>query len=248
MESINDFESFENYINELGEEYELIDKDIPIKVQMEYFKTAQKAFEKFDSFEENEFNIKLDEWIEELYNKEAPLDKKKELLVILASLEEVNAYNAIKEFEKTAEGEVKHWAKLALQQSKLTLENSFLDKKKVLIASGLGGKGDKLRYFIVLIKRSPETFTETEKMVVKNELSIALHENNGELEKIYFDDYFVSALVLYDIKKNIIDLLNETIVAINEYGDFIREQFLVTNVKVIPKEEIKETVAKIFKS
>ncbi len=246
MDSIESFEEFRNYINELNDDFEIIDPSIPIKTQLEYFRVAKNLLDNFSANNEGDLKSSLKSLIEDLFSDNIPVDEKKRILVLLASIEEVEAYNAIKKYAETAPEELTSWVKLAQQQSKLTLENSFLDKKKVLIASGLGGKDDKLRFFVVFIKKEQTPFTDTEKLVVKNELSIALKENNGELEKLYFGDYFVSALILYDIRENVLDLLREVINNTNEYGDFIREEFLVTNVKILPEEEIKKTVDKIF--
>ncbi len=39
---------------------------------------------------------------------------------------------------------------LAFQENKMLLESSLLDENQILISTGLGGKGMKLRYFTVM--------------------------------------------------------------------------------------------------
>ncbi len=82
------------------------------------------------------------------------LQVKKEILARLATIEKVECYRVIEAFLEIAEEDLHDWALLALNESRMLLESKILDENQVFISTGLGGKEEKLRYFVALMSRT----------------------------------------------------------------------------------------------
>ncbi len=90
-------------------------------------------------------------------------------MVQLAAHDDVEAFRIIERFHKSSEGVLHDWAVLSLQESRMILQSSLLGEQQVFISTGLGGKGQKIRYFIVLMKKDQDTpFNDTQKKTSKN--------------------------------------------------------------------------------
>ena len=70
----------------------------------------------------------------------------------------MECYRAIESFLEIAEEILHDWAVLALNESRMLLESKFLDESQVFISTGLGGKEEKFRYFVVLMTRIEHGF------------------------------------------------------------------------------------------
>jgi hypothetical protein len=110
----------------------------------------------------------------------------------------------------------------------------------VLITTGLGGKGLNVRYFIVLFTPDGENLSKIQKDIIKKELSFYLPQHNAILEDIEFNECFASILAMIPLKVNLNDLFNKVIQECNQIGDFLYNDFIITNVKALNPEEIKE--------
>ena len=116
--------------------------------------------------------------------QELTADQMKEKLAIIDSVE---AFRALENCNIVPQLELREWAILALQQSNMLIHSSLLDEQQVFISTGLGGKNDKLRYFLIF----PYKYTESEvnkiqKNSLKSELSFFLEKQEGIVEKIDF--------------------------------------------------------------
>jgi len=109
------------------------------------------------------------------------------MLVKLASINSVEAFRTIERYLKEPNHSLRDWAKLAFQESKLLLESKLLDENQVLISTGLGGKGMKLRYFTVILSDTGENLTKIQKKIINSELGSGLQiDGIGDL-KIGFE-------------------------------------------------------------
>ncbi len=66
----------------------------------------------------------------------------------------MECYRAIESFIEEAEEALGFLGILALNESRMLLESKILDENQVFISTGLGGKDEKLRYFVVLMSRT----------------------------------------------------------------------------------------------
>jgi len=123
----------------------IVEEQIDIEIQMEYFKVSRSIKET------NDAAIDVADK-EKLVDEAVSMEEKKQILSQLATLENVEAYRAIEAFYNAeTDPFMQSWSALALKESKMMLESSLLDEKQILISTGLGGKKSKLRYFIVFV-------------------------------------------------------------------------------------------------
>ena len=135
--------------------------------------------------------------------------------------------------------ELRDWGILALQESKMLLESKLLDENQVFISTGLGGKGDKLRYFIVLIGNKKQAFTRIEKKIIRNEFDYVLKKYASEVEKIRFSGFLSAITAVVPVKATIKKIFEEALYECNQFGGFLMENFIITNVKELSFKEIR---------
>jgi hypothetical protein len=232
----NIYDLINNYFD-IGEEgINIIEEQIDSDVQMEYFEYSKN---KESNRSEHEIILEKDL----IFDDSISIDQKKLLFVQLASLNNVEAYRTIEEYLKKPNVKLFEWAYLALQESRMLLESKLLEESKVLITTGLGGKGNKLRYFIVFFTDDGETFTNLQKEIINNELSFAFKSIGAEVEDIIFEDNFALVLSIVPIHIPVQKLFDSIISECNEFGGFLFKDYIITNLKVMSLDEIREFLA-----
>jgi len=222
--------------NNNPQSFNIVEEQIDIELQMSYFKRSKRLKKKA---------VKLAEIIEKvplLYLPEVRVEEKRDILIHLAAFEEVEAFRAVEAYWKVADGDVKPWASMAYRESKMLLESSLLDEKQILISTGLGGKGQKLRYFMVFINSQNNDFSETQQKVVKNELDYIFQKQEAEIESIIFDNQLIKVFSLIPIHIAVKDIVTAAVSECNQYGNFLSDNFLITNVKELENEEIFQII------
>jgi len=177
-----------------------------------------------------------------LYKDEVSNDQKKCILVKIAALGTVEAYRIIEKFLNGNPDVLKNWGILALQECRMLLESKLLDENHVLISTGLGGSGDKLRYFIVLFGSGKDAFSDLQKKIIRNEMEIGLKKHASELEELNFSGSLATILAMIPLKEIIKNIFSETIEECNQYGNFLLQDFIITNVKELSFDEIRDYV------
>jgi hypothetical protein len=232
MEGENIHNKIKELLGQLPDKLAIIEEPIPMETQILYFDSSKRFKNNFDKSEIlNSANL--------LALPEVPETEKKEILAKLASIDAPEAFRFIEKFHSTAENDLKDWAKLALLENRMLLESIFLDQNQILISSGLGGKENKLRYFIVVFLNDDFDFDETRKKVVNNEFEPVLSSLNCELEILKFYKYYLTLTVLIPLEVSIKNAFSRAISECNQYGEFLSENFIVTNVKVLSSSEIR---------
>ena len=234
MEGNNSLKKIQEAIDSLPDNFSILEEQIDVVLQLEYFELTKDKSNNtgIDNFEEAE---------QKLYDPEITESEKKQLLVRLAGHDKVEAFRIIERFQQQAEGMFRNWSILAIQESRMILQSSLLDEQQVFISTGLGGKGQNIRYFITLLNQDIENeFTDTQKRLIQTEFEYFLNQSNGELEEMNFDQGFASGLFLFPLKKNLQDIFRSFIDECNQYGNFIREDVIITNVKRLSIDEIKK--------
>lgn len=164
---------------------------------------------------------------------------KKEILARLASIENAECFRAIESYLEMADPALRDWALLALNESRMQLESKILEENQVFISTGLGGREQKLRYFVVLMARRNLDLTRTQQMVIKNEFEFTLKKYGAELEELHFSEYLATILLLLPMKHSLKTVFEEAIGECNKYGSFLMDEFIITNVKTLSFQEIK---------
>ncbi len=231
------FENIRRYIPD-PDKVKILEVIIDPEIQIEYFDFAQKVRK-----EENrqEFYKKKNL----LFEPDVPIDEKKKILVILPTSREIDDYKVLERYAQNPDPELKDWALLAYNESKNVLQNFLLDEDYTLISTGLGGKDNRWRFFVILIAKNKQKFTDLQKQVIKKEIEFAFKKYGCELEKIDFGDYFVKILGLFPIDNTIENLFDEVVFNINDLGGFLDENYIVTNVKEYNNEEVEKLISDV---
>lgn len=237
MEGENIYDKIREIFGESPGTLSILEEKVDIDLQMEYFEYSRSVKKDLDEEE-------VMKEMHELGNAEWSPEKKKNLLARLASVERVEAYRSIENFLKGENGKIRNWAILALQESRMLLESKLLDENQVFISTGLGGRGSKLRYFVVLIPREEKALTALQQKIVRNEFDICLKKWNAEIETLDFPGSYATLLVVVPLRVPLREVFQEAIRECNEYGNFLRSNFIVTNVRELGLEEIEDFLEK----
>lgn len=237
MEGENIYDKIQEIFGEVPGTFSILEEKIDIDLQMEYFEFSKSI--KKDLDEEMVMERR-----EQIFDFDKDERDRKSLFAMLASLEEVLAYRTIERYLKEGHQELRNWAILALQESRMLLESKLLEENQVFISTGLGGKGSKLRYFVVLIGRKKADFSDLQKKIIKNEFEDILIKCDAEIEKIEFMGQFATLVVMVPLKVALKDVFRSAIIECNQYGDFMKSNFIITNVKELNLAEIKDFLIK----
>lgn len=211
----------------------ILEQQIDMDLQVEYYDCSRKARDTVDE----EWAMDQAKYLQE---PGYSLQVKKEILARLASIERVECFRTIEAYLEMPDEGLHDWTVLALNESRMHLETRLLDENQVFISTGLGGKAEKLRYFVVLVSRTPKDLSPMQQKVVSNEFDYVLKRYDAELEEICFSEYMASMLLLLPMNHSLKAVFREAIDECNKYGDFLKDDFIVTNVKILSFEEIKD--------
>jgi hypothetical protein len=238
MEEENIYNDIQRIFDDLPENFNILEEQIDLEIQMKYFehsKEVKKNKSKKDYLAEGE----------KLFLSETEKNKKKEILIGLAGVDDVKAYRIIERFLKRSKKEMRSWAVLALQENRMLLQTSLLDEKQYFISTGLGGKDKKLRYYVVFIHRNPNSMLNpTQQKLLKDELIFGLKPADGVFETIDFSEGFSSSQVLLPVTSDIKQVFTNVVEECNQYGNYLEDDMIITNVKILSRSEILEIISK----
>jgi hypothetical protein len=118
----------------------------------------------------------------------------------------------------------------------------LLGENQVMILTGLGGKGLKLRYFTVLLTASGKAYSAFEKEILTKEIEFSIKKSKGDLEYIHFEEELCTILCVIPLQIPVQNLFHELIHECNHYGNFLNPDFMVTNVKILSNDHIRKLV------
>ncbi|MCU4175415.1 hypothetical protein [Carboxylicivirga sp. N1Y90] len=235
MNSLNAFDNMRKMVKRHSGNVSILEDEIDLQLQMQYFKESKVAKKDLKK------NVVLkDKGL--LFSDELGLEQKRVLLTQLASVNKVEALRAIEEYNKQPDESLEEWGKLAFQESKMLIESSLLDVPPLFISTGLGGKGNKLRYFIVVRAREGGYFSEVQENLVRSEFVFAFKKYNAELESIEFYGHLATITGLIPLEAGLKDLFTMIVKNCNELGNFLDSSFMVSNVKKLRLDEIEKAI------
>jgi len=241
MSQDNIFDKIQELLGSLQGNYNILEEQIDIDVQMEYFESSKGIKNSFDTAD-------TPEYLEDLFSGAKSVSEKKVLLSRLATVGQVEAYRAIEKYLSDPDPELKDWATLAMQESRMLLESSFLDENQVFISTGMGGKGNKLRYFVVFLAKGDKTLTAFNQKIFATEASYILKKCNSEIEVIQFSKKYATLKTIIPIEVQLYEIFEDIVAECNQFGDFLEMNFIVTNVKELTFEEIDDVILKSKKT
>ena len=71
-------------------------------------------------------------------------------------------------------------------------------------------------------------------------MNYILKKFDAEVEEIHFSEHLATVLLLIPLNHSLKELIEEAIDECNKYGQFLNDDFIVTNVKTLSFEEIKD--------
>lgn len=234
-ESENLYDKLKELMGNTPGKLSIMEDIVDVDLQVEYFEFSKKVSQEYDA------SWALDQ-AELLTDPDYPDAEKKRLLARLATIEEVKAFRYIESFAEEAPPSLKDWSLMALQESRMHLESHLLEENQVFISTGLGGKEDKLRYFVVLIARNREEFSEFQIEIIEKEFAYALKPFDVEVEEFNASGYLATFLLLLPIQHSVKEVFTRGIEECNQYGDFLRDNCIVTNVKKLSFGEIMDFI------
>jgi len=214
----------------------IMETSVPISVQTAYFKMSNSI-----RLEEHPFNLEL--WRKRLLSDEVDEDSKKRILVLLSGSKNIEAFRFLEAYSKTAKGVLAHWSALALLEARVQIESDILGERPVIVASGLGGKENKLRFFVVLATVGGADLTLYQERMLEKELSFYAKKQACEIEEIRIHSHFATVLVLLPVDiENPGLLFDKVIDECNAYGNFLRKDYVLTNIRILSDSEICRTL------
>ena len=226
----------QDFFSGVNQNFSLMEDPVDMHVQMNYFETSHRLREEFT---EQDMLARKDE----LFSSHLSVENKKTLLVQMASVPSPEIYRILESYSKAPDAELESWAKMALQENRLLLESHLLDDNQVFISTGLGGKGNKLRYFVVLFYREVNDLQPFQQKVVQDEMNYVLQRYQGELETLKFKNKYSTMRVVMPLSSDIAKTFSEGIEECNQFGNFLSSNFIVTNMKELSEEEINEALS-----
>ena len=197
MEEKQFYHNIQRVLENLPDNFSILEEQIDLDIQVKYFELANRVRSKKNA-------AKCFKNREELFLDDISEDRKREILLAIASIDDVKAFRTIEKFVGLAEGELKQWAVLAFQESRMLIQSSLLDEQQVFISTGLGGKGQKLRYYVVFINKNQNIIlTKTQQKLLKDELIYELNQHKGEFESMDFSEGFSTVLVMLPLQSDL---------------------------------------------
>ena len=239
------YNRFHQFLNEANGEFHILEHHVPLETQMEYYKISNRLrnimipLKSALSADEADYL----QFVSDLQNPETSKEEKKRILSILAVSKQIKAYRILEKYQQHPDKELTDWAYMALMESRMALESDLSDERMIYISTGLGGKGNRLRFYILLLSTTGNPFLDYQRQVIEREFAYAMSNEDGEIEQLTIRDNYVEILLLVPIHADIKRILTDIVHECNQFGDFISDIVTLTNVKKLSEKEI----AKILK-
>lgn len=242
MEKVEkNWKNINEFLSQAGPNLNILEEEIDVTVQKEYFELSGalgKHPRKYKTLCKTYV-----EQINNLFDENTDPATKKQMLVVLATIDDIAIYRSIESFSKQ-DTPLRSWAIIALQQSRMLIQSSLLDDPGIFISTGLGGQGRMLRYFCVYFNRHNEPLQEYQQQIVKNETETALRPLQGSIEQVDFYSGYSTLLLLLPIDSDLKSIFEGIISECNQYGNFLHENMIITNVKKLTEKEILQLLKK----
>lgn len=232
------FSKFRDSFSKIDGRFHVLEQRVPVELQMEYFKYSEQIRKERSELTD----IEYDTFIDTLNDEETSTEYKRYILSSLAVSHQVRAYRALEEYVTHSSEDVTDWAYMALMESRISLESELSDEKQVYISTGLGGRGEKLRFYMMFPARENVPFDQLQKQIIEREFAYYMEHDDCEIERLTIHDIYVEIVVLVPVRLNVKEVLDKIINECNLYGNFLYDTYTITNVKELTEEEVREVL------
>ncbi|HBA30330.1 MAG TPA: hypothetical protein DCZ45_07130, partial [Parabacteroides goldsteinii] len=210
------FKKFRDSFSKMDGHFHILEQRVPVELQMEYFKYSEQVRKERTKPDLNDMDYTA--FRESLSNPESTTDYKKYILSMLATSREVKAYRMLEDYVQHPDEDVSNWAYMALMESRISLESELSDEKQIYISTGLGGKGEKLRFYVLMLSRDRKPFQEYQRKVIEREFAYFLPKADCEIERLTIGEQYVELVFLIPLRADIKLTLERVINECNQYG------------------------------
>jgi hypothetical protein len=217
----------------------IIDEPIDLSTQEEYF-----SFSETIDFNNVDYEEVLTE-SDKLFDKHAPIESKKRILILLAHLGTAESCRILEKYLKISEGNLKDWTSLSLKECRTFLESVLLQDEGGLISTGLGGKGNKLRYYFIVRSKNGLPFSENHRNTLKRGFEIISDKYKSAIDEINFEATYAMIGILVPMDVAVGEVIEEGISECNKMSEFLLLDYYVTNVKKATRGEISNYLEEI---
>jgi hypothetical protein len=235
--SIDSFEKIYQSLSDLHGNIHILEATIPIERQKAFFSYAEIVKNSKDK------DGSIDEYIRKINSESIPLEDKKHAIVFLSVSADIKAFRALERYSQNPQKELNDWTLLALLQARMILENEFSDERQIFISTGLGGKGDKFRFFAFFKANELKPFSDYQKDLILKEMTYFFKKYHGQIEKIEIKNNYFTLLFLSGFEM-VRDIINNSVEECNKYGNFINNDFVVTNMRIFDGKDIQKELQK----
>lgn len=224
------FEHLMDLVNNDPKRFCVIETRVDVDTQLDYFQLSSKLRKSHTALSVPNLIAKLTEQSDE--------NEIRETLVYLAASGEVEAYRAIESYLETVPELLRPWTMLAYQEARLMLETSLLDESRVYISSPMGGKDYRLRYSLALVSVENHEMSAFQQELILKETQYLLSKSDAEFEDITHGNGYAIITCLIPIHLSINEVISPIVLEINQYGNFLEENFIITNEKPLSEADI----------
>ncbi|MDR0530279.1 hypothetical protein [Candidatus Azobacteroides pseudotrichonymphae] len=234
--NINVFEEIQQSLNGLQGNIHILEATIPIEQQKAFFNYAEIV-------RSSRREGVVEEYIKILNSEAVPLENKRYAMVFLSISADIKAFRALEKYNQSPQKELSNWASLALLQARMILENELSDEEQIFVSTGLGGKGDRFRFFAFLKSKDLIPFSNYQRNLIEKEMDFSVHKHYGEMEKMEIKSNYFTLLLLSTFKV-IRTTISSAVEECNKYGGFIDHDFVITNMEIFNEEDIQKELNK----
>jgi len=118
----------------------------------------------------------------------------REKLVRIAMRGDVEAFRFLQQIEKEIAQPLRGWARAALLQAQMQMENSLSDESIALVSTGLGGRDNLVRHLCFV--PSVEPLTEGKALFIRQEFETQAQADKGQIESFELQPNYVRMQIL----------------------------------------------------
>ena len=219
--------------------FSLMETAIELPVQEEYFNLSGSI-----DFDNVDYTDVLRE-SGQLFSENTPIETKKRMLILLAHLGTPESTRILERYLGISEGILRDWTLLSLKECRMFLESVLLKEESGFVSTGLGGKGNKLRYYFILSSKQGMTLTETHRKTLTKGFETISKQYNSEIEEINYENNYALLGICIPMDVAVAKVIEKGIRECNRVGEFLFFHYYVTNVKKPTNEEILEYLEEI---
>lgn len=237
------FKQYHDTFSQMKGHFHILEQRVPVELQMAYFKYSKDVREKNDPPRPIPEDV-CEEMYDDLRGKALKMEteEKKYLLCQLATSKSIYAYRLLETYAEDPDPDVEPWAYMALMEARLVLESEFNEEQQIYVSTGLGGKGEKLRFAILLLSKDKKPFLEYQRQTIEREIRYYLPQMDCEIDRLTIGEQYVELLSLLPIRVDIRAMIDRVISECNQYGNFLESFFSITNLKEWTPEEISAII------